>query len=306
MKNKILALAASTIFIFGCNQDVLTDDADIQETAQQIGDVMASVDESGGSAGSLTSLDNYRSNKTFERFKQEGAPSPMFANLFVNNAEAVSCFGNGFGGCSGRSLTRSFNGCTVGSAVLSGDVTLVWAGSGSVGCVLGGGGPATAGDTITRSPNFTLTGRRGAVLSVAKSGSVGQVLTYVSGANPNMVFNFSNDGIRRRFTMPDTSVIFDQTTTVTTAITVTGNARTNRVMNGGFLQVTNNLSSVICNYSPSNVTWNSSSCNCPTQGSWSGSCSDGKSSTLDITGCGTANYTEGSSSVSVAFDRCGT
>lgn len=308
MKNKIIALACAFL-IFGCKQGAVTEEVDIQETAQQIGDIMASVDEAGGSSGSLAlnnNLENYRSNKTFARFKQEGASAPLIANLFVSKAQAVSCLGNGFGSCSGRTLTRSFNECTIGTGVVSGDVTLVWAGSGTTGCVLGSGSTITAGDTITRSPNFTITGRRGAVLSVIKSGTVGQRLTYVGGVNPNMIFNFSNDGIRRRFTMPDTSVLFDQTTTVTIPITVTGNARTNRVMNGGFLQVTNNFSSVVCNYTPSNVTWNSSSCNCPTQGSWSGSCSDGNSSTLEITGCGIANYTEGSNSTSVTFDRCGT
>jgi hypothetical protein len=51
------------------------------------------------------------------------------------------------------------------------------------------------------------------------------------------------------------------------------------------------------------VSW-TSSCNCPSSGSWSGSCSDGNSFSISITGCGSANLTLGEESSSVLFDRC--
>jgi hypothetical protein len=120
------------------------------------------------------------------------------------------------------------------------------------------------------------------------------------------VFTYSNDGISRVFTLGATT-LFNQTTTTTSPVTITGGARANRVMSGGNIRVTNNLTSVTCNYVPTSVTWAASgSCNCPETGSWAGSCSNGKSTTLSITGCGTANYTEGSETTAVTFDRCGT
>jgi hypothetical protein len=313
VRNILLILSAS-IFIFGCKKAETTTEADIEDTAQQIGDVMASVDESGGqSNGSVASLNNYNYQKTFDHLDQTtSSVASNFAQFFVMPAaDAVTCYASGtaygFGSCNSgsRTIVRSFNNCTIGTAVLSGDVTLTWAGSGA-GCTLGGGSPV-ANDNVTRSPNFQLTGRRGATLTVSKTGSVGQKITYVSGTAPNMVFSFTNDGIRRQFKTSANAILLDQTTTVVsgTAITITGNARTNRVMNGGFLTVTNNITNVVCNFTPSNVTWNVATCNCPVQGSWSGSCSNSKSTTLTLTGCGTANYTEGNTTTSVTFDRCG-
>ena len=99
----------------------------------------------------------------------------------------------------------------------------------------------------------------------------------------------------------------DFTTTVTQPITITGEMRSGRVMTGGSLQVKNNITSVTCSYSPTNVTWApGTTCNCPTQGTWQGTCSDNKTSTLVLTGCGTGNYTEGTQTDPVTFDRCGT
>ena len=190
----------------------------------------------------------------------------------------------------------------MGAATFSGDVTLTWGGGTNVDCTLGG----TAGTHITRVPNFTATGLRGATLAVTKTGTIGQRVTWNSGASPNRVFTLSNDGINRKFTTASAVVLFNQTTVTSGDITVTGEARTNRVMNGGSLRVTNNLTSVVCSYVPTNVTWAGTTCNCPTSGSWAGSCSDGKTTTLNITGCGTASYTEGTTTQTVTFDRCGT
>lgn len=307
---KLVLIWIVSLCVVGCkSSDEEAVETDIQETAQQVGDIMASMDEQGGDDGSVASLQNYKFQKTFERFNQE-PPLPTatnIASMLISNAEAVTCYtsgtGTGWGSCSGRVITRSYNGCTIGAATLSGDVTLTWAGAGSA---CDWAGSPSAGSTITRVPNFQLTGRRGATLAVTKTGTNGQVLTYVSGSGSSMVLNFTNDGIRRKFTSALNATLFDQTTTVvsSTPLVVTGNSRTSRVMNGGFLTVTDTLNGVICNFSPSNVTWNSTSCNCPIQGSWSGSCDNGKSTTLTLTGCGTANYTEGGDITSVTFDRC--
>ena len=303
MKTKFIILLC-LVFTFGCKKN--SDDAgnDIQESAQQVGDVMASIDESGGSSGSLAQMQFENSmQKTFARYAPDDKPVVgAFAQLALPSAEAASCYGSGFGACggtSGTTIVRNFNNCTVGSASLSGDVTLVW-GGGATACSL-----ASPGQHITRVPNFTLSGRLGATLSVTKTSTIGQRLTWASGTSTSKVFNFSNDGINRKFTAPGGSVLYDQTTTVSGTITVTGTTRANRVINGGgSLVVTNNLTANVCTYTPTNVTWDTTQCNCPTQGSWSGSCSDGKSATLTLTGCGLASYTEGSETTALSFDRC--
>lgn len=308
MKALILVLVYS-VFIFGCKNGDATNSTDIQETAQQVGDVMASIDEAGGSTGSLalnSTSDSMKNSirNSFKRYAPSELNDGFLAKLFQPEANAASCAGAGFASCntSTDKIVRSFAGCTVGTAVFSGDVTIAWGSSGAthVDCSLGN----TVGSYITRVPNFTVTGRRSAVLSVTKSGSIGQKATWTSGVGISRIFAFSNDGIRRTFVSGGTT-LFDQTTTTSGDITITGTTRTNRVLNSGSLNVTNNLTSVVCNYIPSNVTWSSASCNCPMSGSWAGTCSDGKSATLDITGCGTATYSEGQSTESVVFDRCG-
>ncbi len=305
MKLPILFLITSMMF-FGCKKAEVTTTTDIQETAQQIGDVMASVDESGGSTGSIASMkDTERMQnsvrQSFIRFAPNDINENMIAKLFLPQANAASCAGAGFSvSCSGsRQIVRTFAGCTVGSAVFSGDVTLTWS-NGGTNCSMG-----AAGSRIERVPNFTVTGRRGASLAVSKTGSFGQRIELVTPAGASSVVKFTNDGINRVFSIGST-ILFNQTTATSGDITVTGTSRSSRVMSGGSLNVTNNLTSVICNYVPTNVTWAGGTCNCPTAGSWSGSCSDGKTTTLDITGCGTANYTEGSGTEAVIFDRCGT
>lgn len=292
MKLKIYFLAFVLIG-FGCKKNETVSSVDIQETAQQVGDVMASVDESGGGSGSIAYL-NQSIQKTFDRHAPNEINESMIAKIILPKAQAASCAGAGFAACNGSfQVIRTFGGCTVGSAVFSGDVTFQWSGAA---CAL------SNGQNVTRSPNFTVTGRRGATLAVTKTGTFGQRINRISAGN----FTFENDGINRRFTLPNSQVLFNQTTTVTSAITVTGASRASRVMSGGSLRVTNNISNVTCDYVPTAVTWNTTSCNCPVSGSWSGTCSDGKNTSISITGCGTATYTEGSDTESVTFDRCGT
>lgn len=302
LNQKFLFLCLSLLILSsGCKKNAEdTAAADVQETAQQVGDVMASVDESGGNSGSIASFDGRSVENTFERFAPGTYDHKSVASLIVPEAQAAACTAtNNFSSCSSNVITRTFGGCTVGSATFNGTVTLTWGGA-STGCVM-----SAANDHVTRVPNFTVTGRRSATLTVTKTGTIGQRVTWTSGSGGSRVMSFTNDGINRRFSLSGTT-LFDQTTSVTSAITVTGTSRTSRVMSGGTLQVVNNLTSVTCSFSPTNVTWAGGTCNCPTSGSWSGTCTDGKSVTLDINGCGTANYTEGSTTTSVSFDRCGT
>ncbi len=302
---KFILIFSFPFFILGCKITAIpAESSDIQETAQQIGDVMASVDEVGGASGNIALKSPQNSiEKTFNRYapgELEESHKSMIANILQPKANAATCSGAGFAMCAGRVITRNFNNCTVGSATFSGTVTATWGGVNGSGCTLG----TVAGDTITRDPNFTVTGRRGATLQVLKSGSIGQRLQWSSGLSTAKRFTFSNDGINRKFTL-NSAVLFDQTTTTTTPITITGSDRANRIMNGGVLNVSNAITGVSCDYQPTNVTW-TAGCNCPTSGSWAGSCSDGKTTSLVLTStCGTATYTVGTDTQSITLDRCG-
>jgi len=297
----------STIFFFfllsGCTpilDNATTSSSTIEDTAQQVGDVMASIDEVGDSSGNLASY-----QKDFDRMYAQYIPSNKYEKIFdylSPNLVAASCNTGTFSSCTGgNTITRTFSGCSVGSATFNGTVTLLWGGASS-NCSMG-----SQGDTITRTPNFTMTGRRNATLYVTKPpSSTGQVLTWISGsASATRTYSYANGGINRKFVLNSTS-LFDQTTSTTTPLTITSSLRLNRVLNGGTLRVVNNLTSNVCTFSPNNVTWTSSTCNCPTQGSWTGSCTSTGSITLEITGCGSAKYTEGNDTTTVTFDRCGT
>jgi hypothetical protein len=289
---KVLILGLSLVLLGSCGKLQDSETANAEETAQQVGDVVASIDEAGGSSGTLAMI-NHGAERTLKRHGY----GPGTVDFLLPKAYAVTCGAGSFGNCSSNSIQRNFANCTVGEAVFSGTVTLTWGGNSS-NCSL-----AAANDTITRVPNFTVTGRRGATLSVSKTGQVGQRLTWTSGSGNNKVFSFSNDGIRRVFTLPSGSVLFDHSTSTVQSITVSGTSRSNRTITAGTLRVANNVSGVTCDYTPSSVSW-SSGCNCPVSGSWSANCSDGSTSTLTHTGCGTAEFDLGSESTTVEFDRC--
>ncbi len=283
----IFSLLAVSLLV-GCAEEESS--VDIQETAQQIGDVMASVDESGGTTnGTMVMME---SHKRMIAAREKAARSFAFLSSFglLPSAQAVACKDTTFTGCASSQKVRDLGGCTIGAATFTGDITLQFSDNM---CVID-----SDGDSVDRNPDFTVSGIRGANLTVAKTGTYGQRITRVSSGN----FTFANDGIRRLFTLAG-ETLFDYTTRTTTAISITGTTRTDRIMTGGQLRVTNNISGVYCNYAPSNVTW-ASTCNCATSGTWTGTCSDGKDTTITVTGCGTGTIIVGEESEGLSFDRC--
>ena len=88
MKIIIIVLALG-VFISGCKKaDEAAATTDIQETAQQVGDVMASVDESGGSNGNLASNQDLIQNSvraTFARY----APNEIDENKIAKIVESL-------------------------------------------------------------------------------------------------------------------------------------------------------------------------------------------------------------------------
>lgn len=263
------------------------------EVAQQVGDFMASTDEYG--AGSSTiALSEKEVRRYFAQYAPNEVGESLFSRLLLPEAWAASCAQVSFAACSSNQRVKNFSGCTIGGATFSGNVTLAWSNS----CAI-----TAVNDYATRSPNLTVTGRLGSTLSITKTGTDGQRLQ-LAASGPPKVYNFTSDGINRKFTRADNTVLMDFTTTTVSAITVTGGDRSGRKMTGGSIQIRNNINSVTCTYSPSDVTW-TSDCNCPVSGSWSGSCSDGHTASVVLSGCGTATVNFDDTSESITFDRCG-
>lgn len=266
------------------------------ELAQQVGDAMAGIDESAGSSGSFAMNEFNSSYQTL--IAHADKPSFLKQISLIDKAYAVSCYGFGFGSCSAGTITRNFSGCTIGSSTVSGSTTLSYS---RATCRLD-----SASDTVTRNPSYTMTTESGFSLSVSKllTGGDGQKLTLTSGTGVSKVFSMTNDGIRRVISY-NGKTLFDMTTTITSAITVTGSGRT-RALSGGTLRLQNNLTTEQCDISPSAttpVTW-SSGCTCAASGIWTGSCQNSGAYTLEITGCGTATLTVGSTSKNVTLSRC--
>ncbi|MCM2278489.1 MAG: hypothetical protein NDJ89_10485 [Oligoflexia bacterium] len=283
-----LIAAALAISCGKKNDSANTPDAD--EVGQQVGDTMASIDESGGSSdGSIAALER-EGNRVFARVAPAELRRPWM-DFLIPNAYGALCKTTIFNCTSPGVLTKDFAGCTIGLSTITGSVTVTKSNSDCV-------APLSAGDTVTRVPAFTITGPHGGTYTVSKTGTIGQRVT--KGASS---FTFSNDGINRTFVTGAGTTLFNFTTKTTADLTFTGTSRLNRTLVSGTISVTDNIKNVTCAFTPSNVTW-TDACNCPMSGSWSGSCGDDATASISLTGCGTATVTVGSESKSVTFDRC--
>lgn len=297
---KKLLITILVLSVWGCKKNASDEYYSVDSTAeagQQVGDAMAAIDESGGNTnGSIAKIDKKAIERAFARFApNEISTSQAFMSRLFPNAEATACNAVAFSACSSGSRVKSFSGCsTFAGGEMSGNVTLNFTGSGVGSCTI----PAN-NDVVSRVPNFSITGLRGATFSVTATSS-GQSLKRTGGST----YEFTNSGIRRSFTTPKGTTLLDITTTTGSAISVTGNSRASRTVSGGSLIVTNNLNSASCTLTPSSVSW-SSGCNCPTAGSWSGSCTDGANFEVAFgSTCGEATVTKGSGSSTVVMDRC--
>ncbi len=306
--NKFIFVFTTFLLLISCNKkstDTTTYSVDTtEEVGQQVGEAMASIDESGGNSnGSIAQVEPAAAFKTFARLSGEHSSTSKFNfawDSIVTPAQAAACSTISFGAC-GASIAnakvKDFTGCTLGiGATITGTVQLAFSGTGAASCQI----PATS-DAVTRTPNFTITGARGANFKVGvPTSATGQTLTRTGvGA-----FSFNNTGIQRSFTTAAGTTLLDVTTKTTSNITISGSSRASRQVTGGVLQVTNNLNSQVCTLSPSSVQW-TSACSCPTSGSWTGSCSTGETLTIAFSStCGSSTVTLGSDVKTVSFDRC--
>ncbi len=302
-----LLIILTTIFL-GCRGTTTDDTAysvdTATESAQQVGDAMASVDESGGSTGGAITSNEIKSyEKAFARINPNENSSQILSaqkkvNLFLPQAQATACNTIAFDTCgttAANTKVRTLSSCTTaGNGTMSGNVTLTFTGTGAGTCTI----PANT-DSVSRVPNYAISGLRGATFTVSAATS-GQTLTRTAVSTMSL----SNAGIKRTFTTPKGTKLLDITTATGTPLTINGNARTGRTISAGTLVVTNNLTNVTCTLTPAGIAW-TGSCNCPTAGTWSATCSDASTYSVAYgSTCGETTFTKASVATPMTMDRC--
>lgn len=302
-KHSIFILLFIGLGLASCVKKVEQASLDADELAQQIGDAMSSVDEASGTPDGIFAFNQKSFNKSqassIARLAPNGQAVDLIAKLAIPHAQAIECYDASlFSACTNNVVTRTLNNCVSGAATLNGSISLHFTDAAvDSTCSL-----AANGDNVRSIPSFEVKGARGSSFSVglAPGATIGQRVTKTSATT----FRYDNDGINRTFFLNNEKV-FDFTTEIPadSAITVDGTQRDLRELNGGALVVTNNLDARSCRFEPVNVKWDGA-CSCAITGHWSGSCSDGESSVVHITGCGTADLVRGGKTTAIIFDRC--
>jgi hypothetical protein len=279
-----LAMAASA----GCRQNGLDDQ---EQIGASVGEVMASADEA-ANGGTTTAM-------LVPVFRTPDAlRGPIWrraAASLLPSASAAACYPFTFSSCASGVRTETFSDCSFGPATVDGSVTFTF--SDAAACSLG-----ATGDAVNRTANFTISGPYGGTLAVTSPGG-GQTLTRTASG-----FDFAVPGLERVLTGPRGTVLFDFGTETTTPLSITGSSRADFAIVSGTLVVTHHEAGYSVSLTPNDLAW-APTCNCAVSGSLTGTVSgggraDGKSATVTITGCGTADVTVDGDTESVTLDRC--
>jgi hypothetical protein len=293
-RNKVLLLltaVASASSATGCRKSA---DDESSQVGAAIGELMSSVDES-SQDGTLTAAAQFAPLPVTHTPEELRGPLWRRAlDLAIPAAYAGACADTRFTACNAGTRTRTFTNCAVGAATLDGSVSLAF--SATPLCVL-----AEAGQSITRTADFTLTGLYGGTLAVTSPGG-GQTLTKTAAG-----YTYAVGGMQRVLKGPAGRTVFDISTSTTTPLQITGSSRADLTIVSGALQVTHHLAGYAVTFTPSNLAW-SAHCNCAVSGSLTGTVSggkhDGKSATVTLKGCGEAEVTIGTETDEVTLDRC--
>ena len=282
----VLSMVMFVTAATGCRKQG-ADEAD--QIGASVGEAMASLDES-VAGGAATAMLPYRRTPDVLR-------GPLWRRAMdtaIPSAYAASCWQTSFSACNASGVrTRDFGDCTIGAATLTGSVDLTFT---QPACVV-----ATAGDAVTRTADFTLTGLYGGTLEVTSPGG-GQTLTKTADG-----FNYSVGGMERVLTGAGGHQLFDIATHTTAPIVVTGSSRADLQIVSGSFVIVHKLAGYSVTLTADHLTW-TSSCNCASSGTLTGTVAggkhDGKSASVTITACGEADVTIDGDTESVSLDRC--
>jgi hypothetical protein len=281
-----IALAITTAAGLGCRNKALDDQDQIGAAA---GEAMASLDESvdGRAAAAMLQIFQLPDQLKVPRWRRA-------VGWLKPTAYAASCWSSAFSACDTGVRSRQFGDCTLGLATLDGSVTLTF--SRTALCTV-----VTAGDSVTRTADFTLTGPYGGTLQVT-SPDGGQMLTKTAAG-----FEYAVAGMRRVLTTAAGRTLFDVSTRTTAPLVVTGSSRADLEIVSGTLEVSHNLAGYKVALTADHLAW-ASSCNCAVSGRLTGTVEggklSGKSAAVELTGCGQAEVTVNGESDSVTLDRC--
>jgi hypothetical protein len=282
--SRVVMLTATISAAAGCRKQ---DEA--QQIGETVGEAMSSLDDSVSGESSASRL-------PFRRVPDElkGSPWQRAMDNVIPSAYAATCWEPTFSACSTTGVrTKDFGGCMIGGATLAGTVTLTF--NQPLCAVL------TAGDMVTRTADLTLTGRYGGTLEITSPGG-GQTLTKTADG-----FEYSVGGMERIATTAGGRTLFDVATRTTAPIVVTGSSRADLKIVSGSFEINHKVAGYKVTLTADNLAW-TSSCNCASSGTLTGTVSggkhDGKSASVMITGCGEADVTIDGETESVSMDRC--
>ncbi|MFL5305110.1 MAG: hypothetical protein ACJ8F1_07840 [Polyangia bacterium] len=224
----------------------------------------------------------------------DAANGPTPSATLSATAQKAACYPFTFSACTGGVRTETLAACTFGPATIDGSVTLTFSDTG--GCSL-----AATGASVNRTAEFTVTGPYGGTLTVTSPGG-GQILTRTASG-----FEFAVPGMERVLKGPRGNSLFDIGTQTTTPLSITGTSRNDFAIAAGTLLVSHRLAGYSVALTPEDLTWKPT-CNCAVAGKLTGKVSgghaDGKSATVTLTGCGTADVDIDGDLESVTLDRC--
>jgi hypothetical protein len=290
-KMGVLTAAALSLLVVGCKKEGLSDQGQI---GASVGEVMASADESASGGSTTAMLPALPMLRTPDVLRPPVWRRAMNALTLIPSAYAASCLPVTYSACAAGVRSATFDNCNVGIVTVDGSINLTF--SETAACNI-----ATVGDSVNRTGSLTLSALGGSLAITTPGG--GQMLTRTATG-----FTFAVPGMERVLTLPSGRTLFDISTMTTSPLVITGTSRADMVIAGGTLVVTHNLAGYSVSLTPDNLTW-TPTCNCASSGSLTGTVSssgpdDGKTATVTITGCGTADVTIDGDSESVTLDRC--
>ena len=288
-KTGVLTAAALALLAVGCRKGL----SDQGQIGAAVGEVMASADESAESGSATAMLPAVPVLRAPAELRPPLWRRAMDALTLIPPAYADSCLPVTYSTCTAGVRTATFNGCTVGAVSVDGSINLSF--SDAAACNI-----AAVGDSVNRTGSLTLSALGGSLAITAPGG--GQTLTRTATG-----FTFAVPGMERVLTLPSGRTLFDISTATTTPLTIRGSSRADFVMVSGTLVVTHNLADYAVSLTPDNLAWKAS-CNCASSGSLTGTVTSGKdsgkSASVTLTGCGTADVTIDGDTESVTLDRC--
>lgn len=278
-------LVLTTVSLISCNQkqeesDIISEDTAITESVST----------------ALSSLADEQSGASMAR-----AENPLIT-LLLPRAVADSCQRPFYVSCQSGFKSETYDSCPLYLGKIDGEAQLAYS-NGS--CSL-----TTAGQSVSRSYDFTVTGPRGGTYYVTSDTAQdykgdtyggGEVLSKTMGGWTVDILGRHKSFVSRRG-----REAYNVSLRTLQAYTITGSlSRSSRLVNGGQIEVNHNLAGLTALIEPNQVQWSSSCCH-PVSGSltitYSGSRTG--SASIEFLGCGAAQIVRAGQIQNIGLSYC--